>query len=105
MFRARIHTHLGNFLDARATYQEVLGYEPGHIGALCAMVVQGHGDEVGGLASVEARLNTGDITNIERNALCVEIHSLNFRLIDGIPDRAYKSRELDKRINRSINNH
>jgi tetratricopeptide (TPR) repeat protein len=70
MFRARIHTHLGNFVDARSAYQEVLGYEPGHIGALCAMVMQGHGDEVGGLASVEARLTTSDITSTERNALC-----------------------------------
>ncbi len=69
MFRARIDTYLGNFLEAKAAYQDILKYEPGHIGAFCSMVMQGHGDDVGGLSRVEMRLAAGDITTTERNNL------------------------------------
>ncbi len=69
MFRARVHTNLGNFLDAKAAYQEVLRQEPGHVGAVCSMVMQDHGDDIGGLPYVEARLAARDITVAERARL------------------------------------
>jgi tetratricopeptide (TPR) repeat protein len=78
MCRARIQTYLGNFLDARETYQAILQFEPGHIGALCSMVMQGHGEAVGGLASLETRLAATDITNAERDVL----HYARARLLE-----------------------
>ena len=69
MFRARIHTYLGEFPQAMAGYQEVLQYEPDHVGALFSMVMQGHGDAVGGLPCVETRLAAKDIANADRNLL------------------------------------
>lgn len=70
MSRARIHTYLGQFADARAQYRAILQREPGHVGALTSLVMQGHGAEVGGLTAVQDRLADDDLTNAERVALC-----------------------------------
>lgn len=70
MSRARIHKYLGRFADARADYVKILTQEPGHIAALCSLVMQGHGDDVGGLQGVEARLAAADVTDSQRTLLC-----------------------------------
>jgi tetratricopeptide (TPR) repeat protein len=70
MSRARIHTYLGDFADAKAAYQAILRRDPGHAGALSSMVMQGHGADVGGLATVEGRLASDDLADAERVALC-----------------------------------
>ncbi len=69
MFRARVYTNLGKFLDAKATYQDVLRQEPGHVGALISMVMQDHGDDIGGLPLVEARRAAPDISAAEHISL------------------------------------
>jgi hypothetical protein len=69
MIHARIQTYLGNFPGAATAYQAILQYEPGHVGALCSMVMQGHGEDVGGIVRVEARLAAQGLTNAERIAL------------------------------------
>jgi len=70
MSRARIHTYLGNFADAKAQYQAILRREPGHASALFSLVMQGQGADLGGLATVQGRLAADDLTNAERVALC-----------------------------------
>ncbi|MEZ5504301.1 MAG: sulfotransferase [Halioglobus sp.] len=67
--RARISTYLGEFVAARETYAEILQTEPGNVAALCAMVMLGHGNEIGGLAGVEARLAAADLSPRQRALL------------------------------------
>jgi len=70
MNRSRIHTYLGEFSEARSGYCEILSHEPDNVEALCSMVMLGHGDEIGGLQRVEARLADEHLANHQRGLLC-----------------------------------
>lgn len=69
MFSARVHTNLGKFPEAKAGYQQILRQEPGHVGALCSMIMLGHGEELGGLPFVKARLAAEGLTDAQRASL------------------------------------
>ena len=70
MNRSRIHTYLGEFSEARSGYCEILRHEPDNVEALCSMVMLDHGDEIGGLQRVEARLADEHLANHQRGLLC-----------------------------------
>jgi len=69
MYRAKIQTYLGEFSEARKTYSEILRREPGQVGALFSMVMQGYAEEVGGLQSVETHLANEHLTHHQRSLL------------------------------------
>jgi tetratricopeptide (TPR) repeat protein len=68
--RARILTYLGRFQEARTDYHSILECEPGHVAALCSTVMQGYGDDIGGLTRIDARLSDDDVTRAQRSLLC-----------------------------------
>jgi len=70
MNRSRIHTYLGEFSEARSGYCEILKHEPHDIAAIYSMVMLGHGDEIGGLQRVEARLADPHLADSQRSLLC-----------------------------------
>lgn len=69
MTRARVYGYLGDFSSARDDYLHVMRHTPGHAEALCALVYQGHDEEAGGLAAIEARLEAADLTATSRDRL------------------------------------
>ena len=70
LHRLRILSYLGRFSEAAAGYRELLEREPGHIGALFSMVMQDHGEEIGGLACIQARLADDGLSAPQRRLLC-----------------------------------
>jgi tetratricopeptide (TPR) repeat protein len=67
--RSRISTFLGEFSNARTGYLKVLQRDSDHVEALCSMVRQGYGDEVGGLDRIQALLKNQGIKGAQRNIL------------------------------------
>lgn len=68
--RCRIQTYLGDFTAARAGYLQILARQPDQVDAICSLVMLGHGDEAGGLQSVEALLAREDMDSAAHNRLC-----------------------------------
>ncbi len=67
--RSRISTFLGEFSNAKTGYLEILQRDSDHVEALSAMVMQGYGEEVGGLDHIQAVLKNQAITDAQRNIL------------------------------------
>lgn len=78
MTRARMRGYLGDFEAARDDYLAVMALTPGHPEALCALVLQGHAVEAGGLDAVEAGLAAPDTPVNSRNRL----HYARARLLE-----------------------